>query len=311
MVPVTQTRVGDRGNCFAACLASILEEPLPEFGLTSDPDYDTNVDAWLAARGLRYTQVPSDVKPMGWTTIEGISPRGGMHAVVGLNGKIVWDPHPKELNDGQGLVSVERYGLLLPLGARDALQPIPELGEYPLAMPRRTKDAVALSPDKDGDRMLKYTARDAKPRWVECPHCGLKAYADEDGRITSHHDLRKQNPTWCAGIGKKALAKDALRIDVHGGVHRSHDAKLRGQFKKWAQGKDRVRLHRALDAVMDAVGCECEAGACTHSPGGGCKMPTIGKYDVAGLQNQRLCAQCLKVAQKYARSIGESVRPLV
>ena len=116
MKPVTQTRTGRRGNCFPSCLASVFETPLPEFGLTADPEYDDNVDRWLARRGYRYQQVPTDIEPTGWHTVEGISPRGGMHACVGFNGRIVHDPHPQD-GTGRGLRTVERYGLLLPLRA--------------------------------------------------------------------------------------------------------------------------------------------------------------------------------------------------
>lgn len=55
--------------------------------------------------------------------------------------------------------------------------------------------------------MVAFKVGDAKGFWAECHHCGFKAWADEDGRITSHRDDRKQNPTWCAGIGKKAVIK--------------------------------------------------------------------------------------------------------
>jgi hypothetical protein len=46
-----------------------------------------------------------------YTTIEGISPRGGQHACVALNGRLIWDPHPED-QTGRGLVKAEVYGLL-------------------------------------------------------------------------------------------------------------------------------------------------------------------------------------------------------
>ena len=136
MIGVRQTRTGSVGNCFAACLASILETRLPEFGLPENPDYDANVDRFLAKRGLRYSQVPIDENaPVGWHTIEGISPRGGMHAIVGFNGKPKWDPHPMD-GTKHGLVKPMRYGLLTPTA----------------------KDRVTVSPV---DGALKYTAKDS------------------------------------------------------------------------------------------------------------------------------------------------------
>lgn len=46
-----------------------------------------------------------------WHTIEGLSPRGGQHAVVGNQGKMRFDPHPQD-GTGRGLVDVDAYGLL-------------------------------------------------------------------------------------------------------------------------------------------------------------------------------------------------------
>jgi len=43
--------------------------------------------------------------------IEGKSPRGGLHAVVGRNGKIVHDPHPQD-GTGRGLVRIDNFGLI-------------------------------------------------------------------------------------------------------------------------------------------------------------------------------------------------------
>jgi GNAT superfamily N-acetyltransferase len=145
MKPVTQTRTGDRGNCFAAALASIFETPLPEFGLTEDEGYDANVDKWLAKRGWQYTQTDdTSTPPIGHHTIEGISPRGGMHATVGLNGKMVWDPHPED-GTGHGLVKIVRYGLLTPLGAKDTYEP--RQRKSATATWRRTASGDWLSPD--------------------------------------------------------------------------------------------------------------------------------------------------------------------
>src|SRR5579875_1399637 len=61
MIPIRQTRTGEIGNCFAACLASILEIPLqvvPEFPTGSDEQFFEAAQKWLATKGLRYRQVP-------------------------------------------------------------------------------------------------------------------------------------------------------------------------------------------------------------------------------------------------------------
>jgi hypothetical protein len=121
MIPVTQTRTGKvDGNCFPACLASILEIPLesiPEFG--GEDEWIENTAKFLESVGLYYVQVKPD-DPMlrvmfsvgrAYHTVKGTSPRGGQHACVGLNGKIVFDPHPQD-GTGRGLIEVSAFGLL-------------------------------------------------------------------------------------------------------------------------------------------------------------------------------------------------------
>lgn len=122
MIKNVQSRVGDNGNCFAACLAGICDErKLPEFG--ADDKYWNRVDAYLARRGLQYKRVPLSNKPLGYGTIEGISPRGGLHACVAKDGEMVHDPHPASDDPRRGLVTPKWYGVLLPLPkeAKDAL----------------------------------------------------------------------------------------------------------------------------------------------------------------------------------------------
>jgi hypothetical protein len=119
MIPQTQSRTGPTGRCFPACLASILEiqeNSVPDFMEESDEEFFTAVNQFLARFGLRYKQVPiQDVHPVGWHTVEGLSPRGGQHAVVGRDGRMVWDPHPPD-GTGRFLVKPEIYGLLLKTG---------------------------------------------------------------------------------------------------------------------------------------------------------------------------------------------------
>lgn len=112
MVPVTQSRVGADGTCFRACLASIFElkeSQVPDF---SDEEFFEDIAAYLKTLGLRYRRVPIDgTKPSGYSTIEGVSPRGGLHACVAYDGKLVHDPHPQD-GTGRGLVEPRYYGLL-------------------------------------------------------------------------------------------------------------------------------------------------------------------------------------------------------
>ena len=115
MRKLTQSRTGENGNCFATSLASILETRVPEFGIDVPEDtYWSNVSRWLARFGLKYVRVPirKGLEPVGWGTLEGVSPRGGLHAVVAYNGKMVHDPHPVADDPRRGLVEPRWYGLL-------------------------------------------------------------------------------------------------------------------------------------------------------------------------------------------------------
>lgn len=120
MKPVYQSRVGEDGTCFRACLASILEirEALaPDFAAFdfTDEEFFEGAAGFLAGFGLKYRRRPIDgIKPIGYSTIEGVSPRGGMHACVAFNGDLVHDPHPQD-GTGRGLVEPRYYGLLEPL----------------------------------------------------------------------------------------------------------------------------------------------------------------------------------------------------
>ena len=108
MRPVYQTRVGKDGNCLEASLCSILDLPLsdcPDLG--GDKEYLENLAKFLLPLGLYFIEIqPIDtteehvLTPMFkagdvFHLIMGTSPRGGSHAVVGKNGKVVWDPHPE------------------------------------------------------------------------------------------------------------------------------------------------------------------------------------------------------------------------
>lgn len=114
MKPVDQEFLHDpdngvRGDCQRAVIASLLELPIaevPHFLEIAKDDsvlYYTLMQEFLAKRGLAYLTVPArsgaafygcdyDV----YYEISGPSPRGNgvYHAVIGLNGKIVHDPHP-------------------------------------------------------------------------------------------------------------------------------------------------------------------------------------------------------------------------
>lgn len=123
MIPVTQSKVGASGTCFRSCLASILElqeHEVPDINDFTEAGFTGAVNDFLHEHGLRYRRVPIDgAKPSGYSTVEGVSPRGGLHACVAYDGELVHDPHPQD-GTGRGLVEPRYYGLLEKLGGRAA-----------------------------------------------------------------------------------------------------------------------------------------------------------------------------------------------
>lgn len=126
MKPIHQTIFGNgengtpRGNCFAACIASILElslDEVPNF-CARHADWREAANLWLSDRGLFYVDVnlPGDLRDehvrfWGYHVISGVSPRNIRHSVVGFGGSMVFDPHPS----GAGLLEGEwEYGFLIP-----------------------------------------------------------------------------------------------------------------------------------------------------------------------------------------------------
>lgn len=126
MKPVDQTILGEKGNCFAACLASILEIPIdiiPEF---NDPQWLRLTNEWLAKRGLFYIEVKFEddhyeflKKFMGYHLICGRAWRNFDHAVVGYKGEIVHDPHPSKA--GFPPEASLTYGFLIPSWEKGSL----------------------------------------------------------------------------------------------------------------------------------------------------------------------------------------------
>lgn len=120
MIPVYQDRffqpgVGkdmQRGNCWSACIASILELPLPavpnfvEIEVLGGPSYWTLTYYYLYAMGLTLYQYDPCVAPAGkYVIASGLSPRSTeeneiYHAVVYKDGRLAHDPVP----EGEGFI---------------------------------------------------------------------------------------------------------------------------------------------------------------------------------------------------------------
>lgn len=99
------------GNCFAACLASLLDLPLwmvPPFEdmFGRSGEWFPRVEDWLE-RLFQRRLVRSDGHPVEQLTEfyigSGLSARGVRHSVIYRDGKLAHDPHPS----GSGIVAVE------------------------------------------------------------------------------------------------------------------------------------------------------------------------------------------------------------
>jgi hypothetical protein len=122
MKPVKQTLFFDKdgtGNCFEACIASILEIDLSEVPLFHNTDWFPRFWDWLISRGYEYHGIlPPNRVPVYKKGIDGFfigagdSPRGphikGGHAVVFKDGAMVHDPHP----DNTGILTW-RYAMMI------------------------------------------------------------------------------------------------------------------------------------------------------------------------------------------------------
>jgi len=107
MTPTKQTKLYQKdgahnGNCFAACVASLLDLPLwmvPPFeeGFGRAEWYETRFDEWLARmfkmRRVKLEGHQIDKLPEFYVA-SGHSERGVSHAVIYSNGIMVHDPHP-------------------------------------------------------------------------------------------------------------------------------------------------------------------------------------------------------------------------
>lgn len=133
MIPIDQTTFGfpsptnPGGNCFTACVASLLEltiDEVPFFAGHEDRWWDVFVE-WLDERGfwpLCYRLTADTPRPSGFYILGGQSPRkpddpSALHAVVAHGDKIVHDPHPSRA----GLLSRFDAIVLVPMDPARAI----------------------------------------------------------------------------------------------------------------------------------------------------------------------------------------------
>lgn len=127
MKPVKQTKLYGRdgihnGNCFAACLASMLDIPLwmvpafeDMFGRSTNY-YLHRTEEWLEKffkLELNYSEKHEIEKLPEFYIASGESPRGVKHSVIYSEGKLVHDPHFSDA----GIIDVEWVWYFTPIAA--------------------------------------------------------------------------------------------------------------------------------------------------------------------------------------------------
>lgn len=103
MRPVEQTKFAPPdGDCFAACVASVLEVSVADVPNFHADDWLARWNDWLAPLNVELVMTtcvdgaPHPCLTRGYALLGARSPRGDWnHAVVCRDGAIVWDPHPK------------------------------------------------------------------------------------------------------------------------------------------------------------------------------------------------------------------------
>jgi len=119
IIPVDQTCFGKgKGNCLAACVASLTGLPLDELTVAlGQGDGRGEPEHWMdrAIRVMRdygYQVLYDTSAPFaGYNIAMGPAERGLRHAVVTLDGTLAHDPHPSRA----GLIEAQSYIALQPL----------------------------------------------------------------------------------------------------------------------------------------------------------------------------------------------------
>lgn len=97
MTPVFQTENGREGNCFEACLASLLDLPLAHVPRFPNEPWDDAVCRWGQERGIAIEFHPPRLPPEGNAILIQRMPDTTHHAVICQDGRIVHDPSPRPL----------------------------------------------------------------------------------------------------------------------------------------------------------------------------------------------------------------------
>jgi hypothetical protein len=119
VTPVFQTRFGKpHGNCFAACVVSIIGGRLEDFPDLSDLAEDSveanterqrRIEGYVHERGYEIVRCVGEMPAERYVIAVGEGPGALPHACVYFDRKLVHDPSPK----GGGLKMVDAWYLIL------------------------------------------------------------------------------------------------------------------------------------------------------------------------------------------------------
>ena len=119
MHKVTQknTKKGE-GDCFPACIASFLEQPLKKFPTENCKEWNSfHWGRWLSGRGITLFGPPrhQSIYYQGdwFAVVPSIVNEGGWHAVVMHDDKLAWDPSNKKKRESIELQQVQIGWLLV------------------------------------------------------------------------------------------------------------------------------------------------------------------------------------------------------
>jgi len=118
MIKIYQTKFGEDGDCFEACLASILEMDIKDVPHYKEENWYFKYKEWLQSKDLDLLMVGAWSKEKGvekfipnvFAIATGTSPRNIKHAVVYLKNKMVHDPHMSD----DGLLDVSEMIYIIP-----------------------------------------------------------------------------------------------------------------------------------------------------------------------------------------------------
>lgn len=129
MKPVDQAITNsNNGDCFRACIASLLEFPLervPNFMDAKPEEWFEDCAHWCMRRGFNIVDWHiSEAERVAWILggyyiASGPGPRGCLHSVVYLNGEMVHDPHISR----DGIDEITHVTLLVPLNPAGIARP--------------------------------------------------------------------------------------------------------------------------------------------------------------------------------------------